>query len=484
MINVITRLKQLNKKQLQKICVILNKKYKKNDTKKDIILLLCTPFRTKYKMELEQPRIPVIYTNFHHGRGHMGMGVVPTKENPGTWGYCTNGYTFSHEPLGQGADGWVYKATKDGKTYAIKVVNLSSTITQNDVRITRVEANRNFINEIELGGLAGEKLLAPRIYDAWICKYGMGIPTSLPINSKPGDQSILSYNKCTDKYPPFDPFGINCRHVDAGFVVMELMQTTFRDYLETLRHERKWVEMAHLLHRTLGILHASIWSLGIYAYDAHLGNWLINSKGKLFMSDFGRTLRISEYFEADISPIAVGRKVVLFSDVDHKYERGLSGKVGIVTAVDKSVKMVKLLNDSKERDVQCPATNIFPYDLMGDTVFKLYSSIIKSSICGSYRSDFMNDDPFTLLCHIFQDTRSMLALSGGDSEIKYLNRLNFIFHHWQVGWTSSRAYKIMRADRGLGGEDISDSDKEDISDITNWGKYVKTVFNIHDHKKK
>ncbi len=94
-----------------------------------------------------------------------------------------------------------------------------------------------------------------------------------------------------------------------------------------------------------------------------------------------------------------------------------------------------------------------------------------------------DDDPFTLLCHIFQDTGSMLALSGGD-EIKYLNRLNFIFRHWQVGWTSSRAYKIMRADRGRDGEDISDSDKEDISDITNWKKYVKTFFNIHDHKKK
>lgn len=484
MINVITRLKQLNKKQLQKICVILNKKYKKNDTKKDIILLLCTPFRTKYKME--QSRISVIYTNFHHGRGHVGVGVVPTKENPGTWGYCTNGYTFSSEPFGKGADGWVYQATKDGKTYAIKVVNLSSTITEKDVQITRVEANRNFINEIELGRLAGTKRLAPRIYDAWICKYGIGSLTSLPINSKPGEQSILSYNKCTDEYPPFDPFGTNCKNVDAGFVVMKRMKTTFEDYLETLRSTRKWVEMAHLLQRTLGILHASIWSLGIYAYDAHLGNWLINSKGELFMSDFGRTLRISEYFKADIAKIAVGRKVVLFSDVDHQYESGLSGKVGIVVAVtaDKSVKMVKRLNDKKERVVQCPATNIFPFDLMGDTVFKLYSSIIKSSICGSYSSDFMNDDdPFTLLCHIFQDTGSMLALSGGD-EIKYLNRLNFIFRHWQVGWTSSRAYEIMRADRGRDGEDISDSDKEDISDITNWKKYVKTFFNIHDHKKK
>ena len=244
MINVITRLKQLNKKQLQKICVILNKKYKKNDTKKDIILLLCTPFRTKYKME--QPRISVIYTDFRHG---MGMGMVPTKENPGTWGNCTNGYTFSPEPFGKGADGWVYQATKYGKTYAIKVVNLSSTITTNDVRITRVEANQNFINEIELGRLAGTKHLAPRIYDAWICKYGMGVPRSLPINSKPGAQSILSYNNCTETYPPFDPFGTNCRYVDAGFVVMELMQTTFGDHLETLRSTGKWVEMAHLLHR-------------------------------------------------------------------------------------------------------------------------------------------------------------------------------------------------------------------------------------------
>ena len=201
------------------------------------------------------------------------------------------------------------------------------------------------------------------------------------------------------------------------------------------------------------------------------------------MSDFGRTLRISKYFEAKIATIAVGRKVVLFSDVDHQYESGLSGKVGVVVNSERTNMVVKLLNDKKKR-VLCPTTNIFPYDLMGDTVFKLYSSIIKSSICGSYGSGFMNDDdPFTLLCRIFQDTGSMLALSGGD-EIKYLNRLNFIFRHWQVGRTSSRAYKIMMADRGLGGEDISDSDKEDISDITNWGKYVKTVFNIHDHKKK
>ena len=43
MVSIISRLKRLSKKQLQKICIILNKKYKKNNTKKEIILLLLKP---------------------------------------------------------------------------------------------------------------------------------------------------------------------------------------------------------------------------------------------------------------------------------------------------------------------------------------------------------------------------------------------------------------------------------------------------------
>lgn len=47
MINILSRLKRLNKKQLQKICVILKKKCKKNDTKKDLILLLLKPLNNR-----------------------------------------------------------------------------------------------------------------------------------------------------------------------------------------------------------------------------------------------------------------------------------------------------------------------------------------------------------------------------------------------------------------------------------------------------
>ena len=89
MVNILSRLKRLNKKQLQKICDILKKKYKKTDTKKDIILLLLKPLNNRTFKFIELLGESIYDSSFqkrHPNWSEIGYGIYdPEKE-----GYIDN----------------------------------------------------------------------------------------------------------------------------------------------------------------------------------------------------------------------------------------------------------------------------------------------------------------------------------------------------------------------------------------------------------
>lgn len=89
MVNILSRLKRLNKKQLQKICDILKKKYKKTDTKKDIILLLLKPLNNRSFKFIELLGESIYDSSFqkrHPNWNEIGYGIYdPEKE-----GYIDN----------------------------------------------------------------------------------------------------------------------------------------------------------------------------------------------------------------------------------------------------------------------------------------------------------------------------------------------------------------------------------------------------------
>ena len=84
MVSIISRLKRLNKKQLQKICDILKKKYKKTDTKKDIISLLLKPLNNRMFKFMELLGESIYDSSFqkrHPNWSEIGYGIYdPEKE--------------------------------------------------------------------------------------------------------------------------------------------------------------------------------------------------------------------------------------------------------------------------------------------------------------------------------------------------------------------------------------------------------------------
>ena len=434
-INVIKKLNKLNISELKLVFKKIYKNKKCPHFKKDIIIKLCEPFQMKYKIGGGRGG----GRGGGHGGGRGGsrgggrggditdlinmftklklgvqiptknpktkLNVIPVKEYVRTWNNseCNGGYKIDDDDnlLGKGADGWVYKAKGiDGKKVAIKVINISS-FTRNGHFFYKTDVLNSFSSEIKLGLLGAEYEISPKIYDWWLCEYKGEIPTANPWGAKPNAQSDENYGLCSDFYPSKDPFGEGCKNVDTGFIVMERLTETLYDYIIRKSIEYKYKKIASKLHDLLKKLERCIFFMGIYPYDAHPGNWMLNKKGTLYMTDFGRIMHIKDIYETQIKSLKVKDKVVIYRDISSKHDE--AGKKGIIKKFKGSFVEIELKDKTT---VKIPKENILPLSNLDD-LFNSFKRVIKKSVCfGAWNvgiKDNLDKNPLYIICSIFQN---------------------------------------------------------------------------------
>ena len=437
---IVNRLENLSNNDLK---IIFKKMYGNSKecprTKKDIISKLCEPLehqkRLKYHMkrhrennmsELPSKKSRYDDTEISSMISNLSIGIipkinripikfntnnyyeVPTKENRKTWEHsnCNNDYQFK-QILGKGSDGWVYKAIKNKRTVAIKVINLSSnesinTNTNKKFYVTKKQILNEFRNEIKMGLLGHHYGISPKIYDYWICRYRPKVKIKkLPDNSKPNSQSLLDYKLCSDRYPKFDPFGNGCRNVDTGFVVMETLPITLYNYIKEKTVKKEFIKIAYQLGNMINIIEKSILYLGIVAYDAHLNNWMLNNGGKLYMTDFGRISHIKDVYNDIIKSVKIGSKIVIFSDMDSDHDDTL--KYGTVIKNIGNYWKIKTVDGTI---VNILKTNVFPSKQFQDKMLPILKNIITESVCneiviGKIPTNPVN--PILILCKVFKN---------------------------------------------------------------------------------
>jgi hypothetical protein len=453
---ILIRLTNLSTNELKIIFTKMYKNKKCPISKKDIISKLCSPLYKKYRMKRTlknnvsiQPYKKGKYdiTTLRNMFANLSLNEiqtvnilpikfttnnkfeVPTKENRHTWEHsdCNNGYMFK-EIIGKGSDGWVYKATKDSNTVAIKVVNLSSDIYKNtntnkNLYVTKKQSLEEFRNEIKIGLIGQYYGISPKIYDFWICRYRPSVTIKkLPNNSKPNKQSLLDYQHCSDTYPKFNPFGNGCRNVDTGFVVMETLPITFYDYIKEKNSKGKFIQIARQLGNMINIIEKSIFYLGIVAYDAHLENWMLNNDERLYMTDFGRILHIKDIYKDVINSVKVGSEVVIFSDIQSNHNETL--KIGTIIKNTGNYWRIKTRDN---KIISIIKTNVFPADQFNEKMLRILKNVIRESVCHVHFTGPISTNPVNpimILCKIFKNF---------NITIEYIINLKNLMFNWDNG---------------------------------------------------
>ena len=227
---------------------------------------------------------------------------------------------------------------------------------------------------------------------------------------------------------------------------MEPMAMTFNDYLMNLQRRGDWVKIAILVAKLMAILEDSIFHLGIYAFDAHLKNWMVNSKGELFMTDFGRVGYISKMFEKEIENIRPGDRIITFTNDQWNPKGGsqLNGKVLTIISylqrVDGYQNQVRVKLDNG-KIFEFPKYNVFPEKIFYEKLFALYVKTFQESICYNITSS-NKLNPLSFVCELFKNHYKIFE------NPQIYRRLAFVLISWKNGWDGNLVYEKLIAKGG------------------------------------
>lgn len=337
----------LNLKQLKKVYI---KVYNKNppNTREEIIKELVKPLKTykidrtnkytRYLIDVDFPYIVDVDLFDQTGIIPMVTKIntteeIPTKENSANWENCIPKDNDSRFIIGNvingGDDGWVYEAkrtkkNKDGsistRSGVIKAMNLSYTemkffdfngnIIGREVKYYDTEeAAIQFKKEVKMLVDASHtevrfgtrtQTLAPTVEAWWMCKNFNPSRTPLPYNeegafARPTNLSTFTYNECNTNAKSVDLLGLNCNKVTVGFIAMQKLNTTFGSFIREKILTGETRIIAIKLQELLRIYEVCLTKLHISNPDAHLYNWMLDGKNRIYMIDFGRAERIRRY---------------------------------------------------------------------------------------------------------------------------------------------------------------------------------------------